>query len=428
MLWLGTDSSGIRSIASVAGEGNLGKQNLTMAPILGTDGIAAEASAWKPRILFLIDEIGSIADGGTERQVLQLIGLAHRLGYEPRLAVLRGTEWLTEEQAGCPIYFAGVRNPLLPSGWSACRRLVRWMRRERIALVQTFFVECNLFGPRLARLAGVPAVISSRRNLIPWGARPAWMEPLLRMAQRLANLQVDCVAANSLVVAELVFKMEHVPQQKLDVVYNGIDLAKFSELNQLRTQARQMLGVGEDEILVGNISCMRSIKGIPQFVEAARLVLEQEPRMRFVAVGDGEQYALVQERVRQYGLEDRIHLAGLQTDVQPYLAAMDIGVLSSLAEGFSNSLLEYMASGLPSVATDVGGNREALRDTGFLVPPNDPAALAEAILRLRTLAVRQKMGLAARQRVERFSLARAEKRMAEMYGELLHAKGIFVSR
>jgi glycosyltransferase involved in cell wall biosynthesis len=166
------------------------------------------------------------------------------------------------------------------------------------------------------------------------------------------------------------------------------------------------------------------VKGIPQFVDAARLVLEKEPRMRFLAVGDGEQYALVVERIRQYGLEDRFYLAGQQTDVLPYLAAMDIGVLSSLAEGFSNSLLEYMASGLPAVATEVGGNREALEGTGILVPPDDPEALANAILELRSAALREQLGLAARQRVERFSLARAEKRMKEIYAELLQDKGM----
>ena len=106
----------------------------------------------------------------------------------------------------------------------------------------------------------------------------------------------------------------------------------------------------------------------------------------------GTQYALVVERIRQYGLEDRFHLAGQQTDVLPYLAAMDIGVLSSLAEGFSNSLLEYMASGLPAVATEVGGNREALEGAGILVPPDDPEALAEAILDLRSAPLRQQLG------------------------------------
>lgn len=243
------------------------------------------------------------------------------------------------------------------------------------------------------------------------------------MLQRLTNRSADCVIANSLVVAEETFKTERVPQRKLHVAYNGIDLVKFSRLDELREQARQMLGVGQDEIVVGNISCFREVKGIPQFVDAARIVLEKEPRMRFLAVGDGEQYALVVERIREYGLEDRILLAGQQTDVLPYLAAMDIGVLSSLAEGFSNSLLEYMASGLASVATEVGGNREALDGAGILVPPDDAKAMAEAILELRSAALRKQLGLAARNRVERFSLARAEKRMKEIYAELLQAKG-----
>jgi glycosyltransferase involved in cell wall biosynthesis len=291
------------------------------------------------------------------------------------------------------------------------------MRRQRIMLVQTFFIECNILGPWLARLAGVPVVIGSRRNL------NEWMGPAIRQIQRLANLSADCILANSKIAAQSIQGAERVPQRKLHIAYNGIDLAKFSRLHQLREQARQMMGVAEDEILVGNVSCMRKVKGIRQFVDAARIVLASDARMRFVVVGDGPEYAQVVERIRKYGLQDRIHLAGQQTDVLPYLAAMDIGVLSSLAEGFSNSLLEYMASGLPAVATEVGGNREALGGAGILVPPDDPEALANAILELRSVALRQQLGLAARQRVERFSLARAEKRMKEIYAELLQAKG-----
>jgi L-malate glycosyltransferase len=401
------------------------KQGLAGAQFSGISGSAAQpATAGKARILFLIDEIGGIAEGGTERQVLQLIELATQLGYEPQLAVLRGTEWLTEEQAGCPIYCAGVKSLLRPAGWLACAKLVRWMRGQRISLVQTFFVECNIFGPWLGRLAGVPVVVGSRRNLNQWHGRSAWMEPWILLLQRLTNVSADCVIANSLVVAEEIFKTEKLPHRKMHVAYNGIDLAKFSRLDQLRDQARQMLGIGPEEIVVGNISGFREVKGIPQFVDAACIVLEKEPRMRFLAVGDGTEYSLVVERIRQYGLEDRFHLAGQQTDVLPYLAAMDIGVLSSLAEGFSNSLLEYMASGLPAVATEVGGNREALEGAGILVPPDDAKALADAILELRSEPLRQQLGQAARQRAERFSLARAEKRMKEIYAELLQAEGI----
>jgi L-malate glycosyltransferase len=401
------------------------KQDLQGTETSGMSGTVTQpVTARRARILFLIDEIGGIAEGGTERQVFQLIELASRLGYEPRLAVLRGTEWLTEEQAGCPIYFAGANSLLRPSGWRACARLIQWMRQEKISLVQTFFSECNVFGPWLGRLAGVSVVIGSRRNLDQWGGRAAWIRPWMLRLQRLTNVSADGVIANSLVVAEETVKAEKLPAGKIHVAYNGIDLEKFSGLDELREQARQMLGIGRDEVVVGNISCFRKVKGIPQFVDAARIVLEKEPNMRFLAVGDGEQYHLVLDRIQQYGLEDRFHLAGEQTDVLPYLAAMDIGVLSSLAEGFSNSLLEYMATGLPAVATEVGGNREALEGVGILVPPNDTEALAGAILKLRSASLRQTLGLAARQRVERFSLARAEKRMQEIYAELLQAKGI----
>jgi glycosyltransferase involved in cell wall biosynthesis len=381
-------------------------------------GIEQPRPAPEHKILFLIDEMGGIAEGGTERQILQLVRLAQRLGYAPRMAVLRGTEWLSPEQAGCPIYVAGVRSLFRPSGWRACFDLVRWIRREQITIVQTFFLESNIVGSWLARLAGVPLVIGSRRNL------SAWMGPALRQIQRVANVSADYVIANSEGAAESARNVERVPQHKIRIAYNGIDLAQFSALAWKRAAARRMLGIADDQILVGNISCMRRVKGLVSFVDAARIVLESAPDTRFLIVGDGVDSDVIKERIRHHGIGDRIHLAGAQTDVLPYLAAMDIGVLSSLAEGFSNSLLEYMAAGLASVATDVGGNREALQDSGILVSPDDPAALAAGILELRDLPLRRQMGDRARERAKQFSLERAERRMEELYSEMLNAKGI----
>jgi glycosyltransferase involved in cell wall biosynthesis len=381
-------------------------------------GIEQTRSAPEHRILFLIDEMGGIAEGGTERQILQLVRLARRLGYAPRIAVLRGTEWLTPEQAGCPIYSSGVQSLLRPSGWRACFDLVRWIRRERITMMQTFFIESNVIGPWLARLAGVPLVIGSRRNL------SEWMGPALRQIQRAANVSADYVIANSEGAAESARNVERVPQHKIRIAYNGIDLAQFSALAWKRAAAREMLGIANHQILVGNISCMRRVKGLVQFVDAARIVLESAPDTRFLIVGDGVESGAIKQRIRHHGIGDSIHLAGAQTDVLPYLAAMDIGVLSSLAEGFSNSLLEYMAAGLASVATDVGGNREALQDSGVLVPPDDSAALAAGILELCDLPLRRQMGERARERAKQFSLERAELRMEELYSEMLNAKGI----
>lgn len=375
-----------------------------------------------PRILYLIDEIGGITEGGTERQLLQLVLLARRLGYHPRIAVLRGTEWLTEDIAGCPVYFAGANSLFRPSGWRACLSLAQWMRRERIDLIQTFFIESNILGPWLARFGGVSVVVGSRRNLNQWQDRTKWIGPIICRLQRLANRFVDCIVANSEVVVEAMVRTEQVDPGKMRVAYNGIDLTRFSALNRLRPAARLQLGLDPEEILVGNISCMRRVKGLLQFVDAAHLALQTDPSLRFLIVGDGPEQSAIQARIRQHGIGKSIYLAGPQTDVFPFLAAMDIGVLSSLAEGFSNSLLEYMAAGLPAIATEVGGNREALADTGLLVPPDDPAALAQAILELRDPGRRRQFGNAAGVRVERFSLVRAEQRMEQLYGELLRNK------
>lgn len=380
------------------------------------------------KILFLIDEIGQLDGGGTERQVLQLIRLAKRLGYKPSLATLRGTEWLTGERAGCPIYHAGATSLFRPAGWLQMLRLRNWVRAGGFSVVQTFFVECNVLGPWVARRAGVPVVIGSRRNLNQWQSRTRWMGPFIAQMQRLANRSVDCIVGNSERVIDAVVETERVPRAITRVAYNGIDLTRFSGLEAKRAEARQRIGAAPDDIVVGNISCMRPVKGIDRFVDVARIILAQDPGMRFLIVGSGPQEPYILEQIERYGLTGQIHLAGAQLDVTPYLAAMDIGVLSSFAEGFSNSLLEYMASGLGIVATDVGGNREALGDAGVLVTAEDPQALADAILTLRPAEERQRLGNSARRRVERFSLSRAEDAMEQIYSELLSSKGMTPGR
>lgn len=389
-----------------------------------SNSIKSRQSGSGLRLLFLIDEIPSLDCGGTERQVLQMIRSSQRLGHEPRLAVLRGSEWLTPDTAGCPVYSARAWGLFRPSGWRGCAALVRWMRREKIDLVQTFFVECNVIGPWLARLAGVPIVIGTRRNLDQWEGMVHWWNPLMRLIQRIAFCSADSVVVNSEMVFEMMAATRQAPRHKLRIRYNGIDLAEFSDLSKLRADARQSMGVGEDEVLVGNISGLRRVKGLLQFVDAARLAAEKNKNLQFVIVGGGEQQAEIVSRIRDYKLSDRIHLAGPKDNVLPYLAAMDIGVLSSLAEGFSNSLLEYMAAGLPAIATDVGGNREALGDSGILIPPDDPQALANAILELCSPELRDRLGKAARARVERFGLERAEERLGEIYEEFVRSRSV----
>lgn len=368
------------------------------------------------RILFLVDEISAITDGGTERQILQAIDICKRIGMLPHLCVFRGTRWLTPEIAGCPVTHFQI--PKLAS-WRGLRSLVhitRWMSSQNFDILQTWFPEANLIGPCIGRLAGIPVVLGTRRNLNH--ACASVYERALLYAQAGANLLVNRVIANSQAVLNRIVETEFISRKRICVVYNGIDLSKMKPAPELRVSTRRALGIRNEEILVGNISGLRAIKGVDLFVDAAAEAYLSNPRLRFVVVGDGEMKARIEEAIRNYRIEGVVRLVGAAADVRPYLAAFDMAVLSSLAEGFSNSLLEYMANGVPVIATNIGGNPEALGSCGLLIKP-DAHQLAQAIQNMSCPEIRHAFAESALLRVKDFDLAIARGRMREIYTHFL---------
>lgn len=345
------------------------------------------------RLLFVIDEMEAITAGGSERQVLELIEFARAAGHEVELCIFRGTQWLTPEQAQCAIHRLDL-GPLLSARTFA--RLIRFgafMRRSRFDAVITMFWEANLLIPPLARMSGVRIVIGCRRNL------NYWMSDRVALLQKISNVFATRLLANCNAVKEVVAARERTSREKIDVLYNGIDVGRFRPDLAARNNARASLGIRSDEIVVGNTSTFRPIKGVDTFVAAAGLVAESAPHCRFLLVGDGPERSRIEREIATLGVTDRFLLVGSQKEVAPFLLAMDIAVLSSRSEGFSNSLLEYMAAGLPSVASDVGGNGEALGECGLIVPPDHPDLLAQAIVRLATdPGLRARLAEAARTR------------------------------
>jgi glycosyltransferase involved in cell wall biosynthesis len=166
-------------------------------------------------------------------------------------------------------------------------------------------------------------------------------------------------------------------------------------------------------------------KGQADLLEAAARVMEYVPGVRLRLVGDGPLRAALEARASALGIHDRVDFAGAIPDGVRTLADMDVFVLPSHMEGMSNSLLEAHAAGLPVVATDVGGNREVTQDgaTGYIVPPRDPMALADAILRMiKDPARAQALGAAGRTRiVEEFTVQRMVGRLDRLYTNLLYA-------
>jgi L-malate glycosyltransferase len=376
----------------------------------------AEPSLRGARVLFLVDEITAITDGGTERQILQMIDICNQSGMHPQICVFRGTKWLTPQLACCPVTHFQIGRIASLHGVLSLIQLRRWMAAQKIDILQTFFSDANLIGPCLGRLAGIPIILGTRRNL-----NHASTDGLSRFQSRLqafANRLTTHILANSQAVLERTIESEHISRKSISIVYNGIDLSQMRPAPEQRVSTRRALGVKNDQILVGNVSGLRAIKGVQLFVDAAAEAYRRDPRLRFLIVGDGELKAQLEEAIRNYELENIIRLNGAAEDVRPYLAAFDMAVLCSHAEGFSNSLLEYMACGVPVIATDVGGNREALGSCGLLIRP-DVQELAGAIQAMTKPQMRSSFGAAALIKVMEFDLAVARERVTEIYAHYL---------
>jgi glycosyltransferase involved in cell wall biosynthesis len=369
----------------------------------------------------LIDEMSSITAGGTERQLLQLVEIARKSRLLPTVCVLRGTEWLTDKIAGCAVKHFQIDRICSSDGLLALKDLLGWMRRERFQILQTFFSESNLLGPWVGRIAKVPVILGTRRNL-NHATTDGPSRFSLRL-QALSNLLVDQIIANSQAVLEKVAESEWGSRRKLCVVYNGIDPAQMRPRPGVRARLRREMGLNDQHVLVGNISGLRRVKGVDLFVEAATLAHRKHPQLRFVLVGDGELRQEIEQLVKTNRLETVFVIAGAADDVGPFLAAMDVAVLSSMAEGFSNSLLEYMAAELPIIATDVGGNREALAGSGILIEAGKVTDLASAICSLVDDGVRKSCSAGVLRAVQRFDLKIAEARMLELYWD--HLQRVF---
>ncbi len=221
-----------------------------------------------------------------------------------------------------------------------------------------------------------------------------------------------------------------IPAHDVSQIYNGVDTDRFRPAANGRTRLPDPMFDGEDLIVIGTVGRMERVKDpltlARAFVRLTQTVPEMRHRLRLVMVGDGTVKREVVACIEQAGLLGQVWLPGSLNNVHEILRGLDVFVLPSLAEGISNTILEAMATGLPVLATRTGGNPELVDDgeTGSLVPPADPDALADGMLTyVRQAAVRLQHGRRARQvAVERFSLAAMVDQYASLYRRFAPAR------
>jgi glycosyltransferase involved in cell wall biosynthesis len=383
------------------------------------------SSVVKPNVLFIID---SFEQGGSERQALQLLRQLHESGQcRVHLACLqdRGSLRAEAEQLGIgEIYEYPLTSFYDLNFVKQLRRLTRFIKAHEIDVVHTHCFYTNIFGMTGAFLAGVRARITSK------GETDGFRTPMQKRAERVAFRLAHRVIANCLVVRNQLIK-EGVSPARIVQHYNGLDLERLKVSPELRRDkvlavfglpsapARRFISI------VANLH--NPVKDHPMFLRAAARVCKEVPDAAFVIAGEGDLMPGLRELAAQLGIERDVFFIGRCENVGQLLFASDIGVLSSKAEGFANAILEYLAAGLPVVATDVGGVREAIveGETGYVVSSGDDEKMAAGIVRLLNDPERARaMGQLGRSLVAaKFSCDRHLQNTLELYDELLNAPG-----
>ncbi len=302
--------------------------------------------------------------------------------------------------------------------------VARFLRHWRADLVHCHLPLAGVVGRVAGKLAGIP-VVYTEHNLQERYRGPT------RLLNRLTwKLQREVIAVSEGVATSIrASSLEGVP---IRVIENGVDVDAFSVADGAGAAVRSEWDVPKGAAVVGTVAVFRTQKRLDEWLRTAQEIRQDHPSTRFLLVGDGPLRRQVEALCDRLKLRDVVRFAGLQEDVRPYLAAMDVYLMSSRFEGLPVALLEAMAMELPVVAPAVGGIREAVVDggTGFLVPAAEARSLAaKAGLLLGDRAVARAMGRAARERVkERFSISRMVREVEAIYESALGGAAVVAER
>ncbi len=360
-------------------------------------------------------------DAGTERLVAALATrLDHRL-FEPHVCCFEESARLANLSRHLRTALFPLGRVYSPAGLRTIWRFRRYIVQNQIDVVHSFMTRADIFGVLAALGLRRVVVVTSRLNT------GYWYTPAYKRLFRILNHYTAHVVTNSAYAKKVVAAAEKLAPDKITVLYTGVDLARYSSSSGDPSVAVS-LGVPSDAQVVGVVANYRPVKDLALFLKSAHIVAAAAPRAAFLLVGKGELRPELEKLALELKIGDRVFFSDGRGSVPDYLARMSVACLSSLSEGLPNAILEYMAAGLPVVATDVGGNSELVADgvTGYLVRGRTPEAFAEPIIRLlRDDALRTAMGQKGLERARtEFDLSAAVRRLEHFYiGAVENARG-----
>lgn len=368
------------------------------------------------RVLFVVTTLGW---GGAESQVIDLAKTLKLRGWEVAVVVLLVHAERSDplSAAGIPVHTLGMARGIPDP--RALWRLARLVRSLSPAVVHAHMVHSNLLSRVVRLIAAMPVLISSAHSENEGGR---WRELAYRLTDRLTDLTTNVSHA----AVKRTVSVGAAPEHRIRYMPNGVDLSRFRRDMGARAQTRARLGL-DDRFTWLAVGRLEEPKDYPAMIEALAHVTQRSLRPQLLIVGDGPLRHEMEGRARSAKLEDSVRFLGLRRDVPALMNAADGYVMSSVLEGLPMVLLEAAATGLPIVATDVGGNAQIVRhgETGVLVPANDSRSLAEAMIRMMGLPadVRSRWGEAGAVHVRcTFGLDAVVDQWERLYTDLYNAR------
>ena len=313
----------------------------------------------------------------------------------------------------------GLKTHVIPINgmfdWRWVRECCSLVRRENVALIHAHEFTGNTYGTLVARLCRIPLVgtIHGRSYFCDQAKRRI----AYRMVSRLSQLVVVSRNLRTFVATSL-----NISETALELIYNGVDLVRpvaREEQHRVRTD----FGFGPNDFVLGIVGSLYPVKGHVHLFQALRTIIKECPNTRLLVIGRGDLEADLKDKAHQLGIDREVLFLGLRNDVPLLLSILDIFILPSLSEGLSMAILEAMAAGKPVVASRVGGNPELVIDgqTGYLVPAQDPIALADCVIKLlKAPDMARRIGASAQERVaQHFSHEGMITQYQDLYERLL---------
>lgn len=365
------------------------------------------------KIAFIADEI-VCHTAGTEGQLLSIMEKLLSFQYEVHLILLRPSAFTDTLSANIATCTLNLEKIFSLNAISAGRRLYRYLRKNNIRLVHTFFNDASIIAPLICKMAGAKVVIA-RRDL------GFWYNQKILFFCKIIRRFVDCVVANSNAVKRAVCYHEGYDTDKVSIIYNGHDLKKFNQ--STNGNLKKQFSIPEKAPIVGMVANFHEYKRHVDLINALSMIHKERPDTHLVFIGGGRGQSRLQKSVSMHDKKDFVHFAGIMSNPIPAIKEFAIGVLCSSTEGFSNVLIEYMGCGKAVIASAVGGNLEILEDgrNGFLFPVGDTKTLAKRIVMLlNDNSLRKKVSKAAKKNVFRiYDINKVIQQYQLLYDDLL---------